>query len=642
MGNRAAPQRAAIFVLTAALYALLLLPAVTLQRPPQSRGVVWERIGQEMTSHAPVVALALHPGDPDVVLAGAYHDSGLYITTSGGESWSASVRGLDGLSVFALQPDSTDSRTVYLGATNGPYRSTDGGDSWHAIAGELPKAPVYALAMGDGGRLYVGTDGHGLYVSTDGGRTFTRAAQGLVGTTILSLAIDDSGRTIVVGTSGEGLYVSHNEGGTWNQVPELKGSFISHVALDPRSNSGFACSRDGLWQTQDNGHSWTRADTGLQGRVNVVVFHPVDSRTVFAGSARGDLFRSDDGGRTWKQWASLKRAIYTIAVHPTYPERVYVGAWDGVYSTSDGGISWQQRNQGLGSVPIEALVLDEQDPRVLWAGNTFDGVYMSTDGGNSWAKTANGLEEGESGYGVLSLAIPPSNRDLLYAGTNGRGVYVSADGGDTWAPTGTALQAGIGAIAVLPGDERHIYVRVFYDRVYESTDGGVSWRPCWEGMSDELEIISLTIDGQRPSILYAGSEDGLYTTNDGASSWSRAGLEGMSVFCVAIHPHHRDLIYAGTTRGVFRSNDGGLSWHPWGEALAQITVSALVLDPDDPRTMYAGTKYHGCLRSEDGGRIWLPASDGLAVSSVSSLVIHPDGAVLYAGTPDGVYKGVVQ
>lgn len=642
MCNRATPPRTRIFVLTAALYALLLLPAVTLQEPPQSKGVVWERIGQEMTSHAPILALTLHPDDPDVVLAGAYHDPGLYVTTSGGESWCASVRGLEGLSVFALQSGFTDGRTVYLGATNGLYRSTDGGDSWHAVAHELPNAPVYALAMVESGRLYVGTDGHGLYVSRDGGRTVTQAARGLAETTILSLAVDESGRTIVAGTSGEGLYVSHNGGGSWNQVPELKGAFVSHVALDPRSDSGFACSRDGVWQTRDNGHSWTRAEIGLQGRVNVVVFHPADSRTVFAGTARGDLFRSNDGGRTWEQWASLKRAIYTIAVHPAHPERMYAGAWDGVYSTSDGGTTWQQRNQGLGSVPIEALVLDEQDPRLLWAGNTFDGVYKSTDGGISWDQAAEGLEEWVRGYGVLSLAIPPSNHELLYAGTDGRGVYVSADGGDTWSPTGTTLQTGIGAIAVLPGDERHLYVRAFYDRVYESTDGGVSWRPRWEGMSDELEIISLTIDGQRPSILYGGSEDGLYITNDGASSWRKAGLEGMTVFCVAIHPHDRDLLYAGTTRGVYRSNDGGLSWQPWAEQLTQITVSALVLDPEDPRTMYAGTKYHGCLWSEDGGRTWLPANDGLAVPTVNSLVIHPDGVSLYAGTPDGIYKGVVQ
>jgi photosystem II stability/assembly factor-like uncharacterized protein len=209
-------------------------------------------------------------------------------------------------------------------------------------------------------------------------------------------------------------------------------------------------------------------------------------------------------------------------------------------------------------------------------------------------------------------------------------------------PTGTGLQTGIGAIAVHPGDESHIYVRAFYDRVYESTDGGNSWHPCWEGMSEELEIISLTMDGQHPSVLCAGSEDGLYITNDGASSWRRAGLEGMTVFCVAIHPHDRDLVYAGTTRGVYRSSDGGRTWKRWGQDLTQITVSALVLKPHDPHTMFAGTKYHGCLWSEDGGRTWLPASDGLAVSTVDSLVFHPDGDLLYAGTPDGVYRGVVQ
>lgn len=642
MRYRIVRQPSITLLLAAILYALLVLPAVAPQRSPQPSGVLWERIGQEMISHAPVITLAVDPEDPDLVLAGAYHEPGLYRTTDGGQSWTVNTQGLEGLCVFALQLDPTDRLTAYIGATDGLYRSTDGGNSWQPVAADLPIAAVYALAMDRTGRLYVGTEGHGLYVSMDGGRTLTRVGEGLAENSILSLALDASGLTIVAGTGGEGLYVSHDGGLSWQQVPELQGSFVSHVVVEPQGEAGFACGRDGLWQTDDGLHSWTRTDTGFPDRVNVVVFHPADSRTVYAATARGNLFRSDDGGRTWSQSASLKKAIYTIAVHPGHPQRMYAGAWDGIYTSSDGGLSWVQINRGLGTVPIEALALDKQDRQVLYAGNTFDAVYVSTDGGVSWAKSGDGLDEAERGYGVLSLAIPDANHDLLYAGTDGRGVYVRADGAETWSPTGPGLQVGIGAIAVHPHDERHLYIRAFFDRVYESTDGGVSWSPRWDGMSNEEEIVSLAIDTANPSTLYAGSEDGLYLTTDGAASWNKVGLHGRTVFCVAIDPWDPALVYAGTTDGLYRSNDGGLSWHPWGREMMGITVSALALDPENPGVIYAGTKYHACWWSKDGGRTWLPANDGLHASSVDTLIIRPGGDILYAATPDGLYRGLVQ
>jgi photosystem II stability/assembly factor-like uncharacterized protein len=642
MHQRTIRWPAVISSLAVVLSALLLVPALALQTSPRVKGIAWERIGQGMISHAPIITLAVDPEVQDLVLAGAYHHPGLFRTTNGGESWSADARGLDGLSVFALQLDPRDRKTVYLGATDGLYRSVDGGNTWHKMAEGLPRAVVYALAMDTEGTLYAGTDGHGVYMSTDQGQTFTLACERLREATILSLALDHAGQSIVAGTSGQGLFISRDSGASWTEIPELGSAFVSKIALSPNGQSGFACTREGFWRTKDNGRSWVQSAAKVRGRINAVTYHPRDSRTVYAGTARGDVFRSTDGGDTWGHAASLKRAIYTITIHPMYPQRIYAGAWDGVYRSSDAGDSWEQVNRGLGSVLIEALALDEQDPRILYAGNTLDGVYRSADGGASWSKVGNSFKEGERGYGVLSLAIAPSNNHMVYAGTNGRGVYLSSDCGETWKPTGTGLQVGIGAIAVHPENANHLYVRAFFDRVYESDDGGVSWRPRWEGMSDETEIISLAIDRHHPSTLYAGGEDGLYVTKDGASSWAKAGLEGLTVFCVVVHPHDGDQIYAGTTGGVHHSRDGGLSWSPWGQGLSGITVSTLVIDPNDPRTMYAGTKYHGCFWSQDGGRTWLPANQGLQSLSVNTLILHPDDGLLYAATPDGVYRGLVQ
>ncbi len=630
-------------LLLAALLLLLIVPTVCQQVEGHDRGVVWERIGQEMISHAPVIALTMDPADPNTIYAGAYHNPGLYKTTDGGSSWNPADVGLEGLAVFALQVDPKDSQTIYAGATNGLYRTTDGGASWHALSDELPYATVYAIAMDHDGNLYLGTDGHGLYRSDDGGQTVVPLGDELAETSILALVLDPEARTIFAGTSGQGLYVSHDAGQSWKPVPDLEGAYVSDMALHQYdSDLVFACTRRALWKTDNGGLSWEVADGGLEQRVNTVTFHPSHSEAVYAGTATGHIYRSTDGSGSWQSLSEVRRAVYSLIVDPANPALMYAGSWDGVYKSLDGGLSWELANRGLGSVEIEALVLDETNPQILYAGNTADAVYKSTDGGRSWRNTSRGLGETDKGRGVLSLAIAPPHHRSVYAGTNGRGVFVSTDGGESWAPAGPVQQMGMGAIVVHPQDEKHLWVRVFFDRVYESTDGGVSWQPRWEGMSPELEVISLIMDPHRPAVLYAGSEDGLYKSTDGRASWRKAGLEGQTVFSIAFDPYDPEVLYAGVTDGLYRSHNASVSWEPWGEELEETTISALVVDPTDGRIIYAGTKYHGFFWSGDGGRTWLAANTGLDSSSVDVLAVHPTGRLLYAATPDGVFRGVIQ
>ncbi len=103
-------ERAVTLLLLAAFVLPLLVPVFWRHREAQAPWVVWERIDQEMISHAPVIALATDSADPQVVYAGAHHDPGLYETTDGAESWRALNHGLEGLAVFALLIDPRDSQ----------------------------------------------------------------------------------------------------------------------------------------------------------------------------------------------------------------------------------------------------------------------------------------------------------------------------------------------------------------------------------------------------------------------------------------------------------------------------------------------------------------------------------------------------
>jgi hypothetical protein len=130
-------------------------------------------------------------------------------------------------------------------------------------------------------------------------------------------------------------------------------------------------------------------------------------------------------------------------------------------------------------------------------------------------------------------------------------------------------------------------------------------------------------------------------SRDGAAFWRKTGLGGQTVFCLAFDATDTDVLYAGATDGLHRSQDGGGSWEPWGKDLQEITVSALAVDSTDGRTIYAGTKYHGFFLSDDRGLTWQAANEGLGSPSIDVLVVHPRDRLLYAGTPDGVYRGVV-
>jgi photosystem II stability/assembly factor-like uncharacterized protein len=169
---------------------------------------------------------------------------------------------------------------------------------------------------------------------------------------------------------------------------------------------------------------------------------------------------------------------------------------------------------------------------------------------------------------------------------------------------------------------------------------------------DGGEIMVLSVDPQTPSILYAGTGDGLFKSIDSGITWLRSGLDryaGMnrsgfvsarlSVSTLAIDPQNPDVIYAGAPmcptcpRGVFKSMDGGTTWSRASAGLsAELSweSSGLAIDPQNPTTLYAGTKA-GLFKSTDGGESW--TDSGLTGISLGFVAISPHNArIVYAST----------
>jgi photosystem II stability/assembly factor-like uncharacterized protein len=170
----------------------------------------------------------------------------------------------------------------------------------------------------------------------------------------------------------------------------------------------------------------------------------------------------------------------------------------------------------------------------------------------------------------------------------------------------------------------------------------------------------LAIDPTNPSTLYAGIGDtsestanGLIKSTDGGATWASSGLGGSNVTVVAIDPTHSTILYASTEgfhseprgfRGLFKSTDSGASWSAINNGLGilidtRCRISTLVISPDNPNVIYAGTAGAGVFRSSDGGSSWNPFNEGLANLDVRVLALAPsDPKTLFAGTAGGVFK----
>lgn len=321
-----------------------------------------------------------------------------------------------------------------------------------------------------------------------------------------------------------------------------------------------------------------------------------------------------------------------------------------VFKSATGGERWA--GLGLNNLSVSALVLDPVRPLVVYAGTagapvaagieegayygTFtdgDGVFKSTDGGASWTAVNAGL----SVLDVLTMAIDPRTPSTLYVGTRGGGVFKSIDGGENWgARPGT--HPVVRSLAIDPVNPSIIYAGASWGGLFKSFDGGASWT--------RLELappaIALAIDTVMPSTLYAGVDartGGVSKSIDGGMTWTPMNIglaspnpafQSWPVFALLIDPANPLTLYAGTYVGVFKSIDGGAIWT---RVLSGAGVTALAVAPTTNGllpTVYAGTFGGGVFRSTDGGVSW---NMGLANETVPSLAVDPTApSVVYAGT----------
>jgi photosystem II stability/assembly factor-like uncharacterized protein len=199
-------------------------------------------------------------------------------------------------------------------------------------------------------------------------------------------------------------------------------------------------------------------------------------------------------------------------------------------------------------------------------------------------------------------------------------------------------------------DKNHrLYVGTIGEGLFRSTDGGQSFKRACEGMFVECHVRALAVHPRDPRVLYLGSELGLWRSRDGADTWERveSPLNGRQLWSLLLLPDNPDVVLAGTCPSrLFRSEDGGRTWaEPAVEMLQECPrimhtrVTTLTADPVDGDTIWCGVEIDGLRRSRDGGRTWEKVGRGLSSQDIHDLAIVPGNGQpkrLYASTNNDV------
>ena len=442
------------------------------------------------------------PDDSNVYVAGrdSLNGEGLFRSTDYGDTWEKLPveAGVDWNAGNFIAVNWPDTQNIYFASYQSVFKSTDGGANWTEYSVTSSSITSLILHRHHPQILYAGTQGEGVFKSENGGESWTRVSNGInalhfVGDSPHGLEIDKSDPNYIYAGSINGGYRSTNGGSSWEKMNHPAGSILSilthlgapgvvysfHNSLEISNNYG----QSGTWQMPTGFPCcFPRGDIGIAAD---------DPGLIYVGTRGSDgppdgpsngVYKTTDGGVTFNlmnNGLTTNTEIQSVAVHPGIEpgdhDIVFIGLrrdWPleqgkdyGLYKTIDGGASWDKITCGLpDDFFTPQIVFSPSNPNIMFMlGETEHecGFYESTDGGDCWTKI--------SDYCGNSIAVDPSNSDLVYMGA-WHGFCVSLNGGADWMEFNDGLprNPGIDAIAIDPNDPQHVFIGTAAG-VYEAT-----------------------------------------------------------------------------------------------------------------------------------------------------------------------------
>lgn len=543
------------------------------------------------------VDVAMDPQSPHTLYAASYQrrrtpfgysgggpGSALWKTIDGGATWKKLTEGLPrdgdvgriGVTVYRRDP-----RIVYAlfehAKEGGIYRSDDRGETWKKMSDTNPRPSYYSQVRIDPNndqRIWV--LGAPMYYSEDGGKTFRSDLVQKIHGDYHALWIDPADSDHLLAGSDGGIHVSWDRGRSWDYINTVPLAQFYEVAYDMRRPYSVC---GGL---QDNG-SWCGP-----------------SRTVYTqGIANEDWFRVGGGDG------------FHAAVDPTDPDTVYTESQDGNVQRLDLRTNERRviRPEPAGEERYRfnwnsPILISPHDPKaVFYGGNR---LFVSHDRGETWTQTADltnaasrdkmtifgkaakeflSRNDGVVNFGTITtLAESPLKAGLVWVGTDDGNLQISRDGGLTWTnvagrvpgvPKGTyvsrveASRSAEGtAYAAFDGhraDDYNVYL-------FRTDDYGQTWRSVAGNLPKGWTVHVVREHPKNPSLLLAGTENGLWASWDRGAQWVRlrGKLPTVPVFDLQTHPREDDLIVATHGRGIYVLDDAA--------ALAALSPEALAAD----------------------------------------------------------------
>jgi hypothetical protein len=425
---------------------ILLLAAATIGvMRSTDAGRTWTEVDNwvQPTGQQNSTLLTWSKADPNVVYAEAYTDGSnstlaTYNSTDGGETWTAGATTSEfqqGMYDMAIAADPFRAGHVILHNTSLQY-STDALNTLQDGNAPGPDCLVVTFDPSNQNVVYDGGD-DGVFKSTDGGNTWVRFDSGVltnksVGGSLYAVGSDGKIYTNPADYSG----LEYLPGFGW--LNRSDGYEYNRYYVNPHDpNDLYLMGGNGFYRSPSatrQGRFIDPAPTESPSYNYLAVeFDPAQANTLYVG--KQNLYKSTDRGNSWTQIGAsspfASQGVYLIKVAPSNVKHIYiVSASDQIFSTTDGGISWVS-GATVGGVGMIAVSPSDENTVFIAAGN---GMYESTDGG----LTATQLP-GFPSVSASWVIVDPSQPMQIYAALTNSGVLVSQDSGNSWEQLGSLL-----------------------------------------------------------------------------------------------------------------------------------------------------------------------------------------------------------
>jgi len=612
----------------------------------------------------------------------AYSGAGVYKSTDGGATWKGS--GLTTVGAFSrMIVHPRNPNLVLAGATKnngGLYRSEDGGATWMRTYSDMVSDITFN--PNDENEIWIGTMSKGVWRSTDGGKTFSLSSTGLGVDTVgrISIQVAASNPSILYAMANESagsaaytrIYKSTNKGSSWSIVlnnspnilnsPNAQGWYNHAIGVDPDDPNVVIALGISLARSTNGGDSWQYQNTyggfPVHPDQHCIAFDPSTPDVIYLGND-GGMYRSVDNGASYTD-ISQGLAITQFYGFATDQNRTSVtmgGSQDNGTMTAagqrlsggDGGYCFYDPTDGNtfytssqeasfyrfegGSGTALRTGLDPTEQGNMWmAPWTIDAtnnqnlfcvlqtIYASYNRGDEWIPTTRKF----TGLGS-AISISTVDNNVIWAGSNRGEIAVSTDGGANWFDRTDATGAprrGVTSFAPSLTSASTVYMSVsgfFTEHVYKSTNFGETWTSIGHGLPD-IPFNAVALHPDDESIVYAGSDIGMFITTDGGGNWASYsnGLPRAAVVALEVHKGERKLRAATHGRSI------------WQIDLERPTFDPSITSPSGGEVWMGGTRhaiswsgFTGNVNldiSLDGGSTWLRLGKDLVGPAFSWVV----------------------